>query len=71
VARICAALEVDPRLLAFMTVAYRAFRLGSHQMSAASLDHWPAEQQRHRSAAAAQAAALTTVDAVEHAGHVD
>lgn len=65
-----AALGVSPRLLAFDQVAYRAFRLGAHRMSAASLAHWPDEQRRHQAAADRHAAALAAVDAVEHAGDI-
>jgi len=65
-----AALNVSPALLAFYTIAYRAFRLGAHRVSAAALAHWPAEQRRHDAAAATHAAALARIDSVEHAGDI-
>ena len=65
-----AALEVPPDLLAFTLIAYRAFRIGAHRMSAASLDHWPDEQRRHVLAGDRLEAQLTAVNAVENTGHV-
>ncbi|URD60788.1 hypothetical protein M8312_13575 [Sphingomonas sp. KRR8] len=64
------ALEVSVPLLAFYQVAYRAFRIGAHRMSAAALAHSPAERRRHEAAAARHAAALAAVDSIEHASHV-
>lgn len=64
------ALGVNSKLLAFMTVAYRAFRLGAHRMSAPSLNHWPDERRRHDAAADTHAAALARIDPVEHLGDV-
>jgi len=63
-------LDVSPALLDFYRIAYRAFRLGAHRMSAASLAYWTEEQRRHAAAADLHAAALAAVDPVEHAGHV-
>jgi len=64
------ALGTDARLLDFYLVAYAAFRLGAHRLSASTLDHWPEEQRRHRAAADRLERRLAAVDAVEHAGHI-
>ncbi|HVF84279.1 MAG TPA: hypothetical protein VM913_08945 [Sphingomicrobium sp.] len=65
-----AALNVSPAMLRFYRVAYLAFHIGAHRMSAGSLEHWPAEQRRHLIAADRLEQQLPSVDAVEHAGHV-
>lgn len=64
------ALDVDPALLAFYRIAYLAFRIGAHRMSAASLENWPDEQRRNNQAAERLTVLLPSVDAVEHAGYV-
>jgi hypothetical protein len=66
-----AALDIDLRLLRFMQLAYAAFRVGAHRLSAASLGHWPDEQRRNLAAAERTERRLTAVDAVEHACDVD
>ena len=69
-AELAAALRIARALLEFYKVAYRAFRIGAHRMTAASLDHWPEEQRRNIAAAERFEAQLASVDAVQHAGDV-
>lgn len=57
-------------LLDFHLIAYRAFRIGAHRLSAASLDHWPEEQRRNIEAAKRLERQLAAVDPVQHLGHV-
>jgi len=66
-----AALDVAPPLLAFTLVAYAAFRIGAHRLSASTLAHWPEEQRRNLAAAERMEQRLAAIDAVQHAGHVD
>jgi hypothetical protein len=68
---LASAVGADPALLAFYRVAYAAFRLGAHRMSAASLQHWPEEQRRHLQAAERLELRLAAVDAVQHLRDVD
>lgn len=64
-------IKADPALIAFYQVAYTAFRIGAHRMSATTLGHWPAEQRRHLQAAERLEARLAAVDPVQHLSHVD
>ena len=70
-AELRAALNVDPALLDFITVAYAAFRVGAHRMSAASLGHWPDEQRRNVLAAERMERRLAAVDAIQHTGDIN
>jgi hypothetical protein len=68
--QLAAALDCDPALLAFYQVAYAAFRIGAHRLSASTLGHWPEEERRNLLAAERMERRLAAVDAVQHASHV-
>jgi len=65
------ATDTSKELLDFYLVAYAAFRVGAHRLSASTLDHWPDEQQRNRRAAERMEQRLATVHPVKHPRHVD
>lgn len=68
--QLSAGLDCDPALLAFYQVAYAAFRVGAHRLSASTLRHWPEEERRNLLAAERMERRLAAVDAVQHASHV-
>ena len=69
--RLASATGTNPALIDFYLVAYAAFRIGAHRMSASTLDHWPEERRRHSLAAERLERRLASVDAIEHAGDLD
>jgi len=64
------ATDTSKELLDFYLVAYAAFRVGAHRLSATTLDHWPDEQQRNRRAAERMEGRLAAVHPVKHPRHV-
>jgi len=65
------AVGADAKFVDFYRVAYCAFRIGAHRLSAGSLSHWPEERARHLQAADKFEQRLASIDAIEHLAHVD